>query len=50
MNVVTEKVLVPAVGAPLSGWRVDRFPRGPTRTPVDHLQGCPEGNEGEVAC
>ena len=26
---VAEEVLVPAVGAPQTGWRVDRFPRGP---------------------
>ena len=28
-DVVTEEVLVPAVGAPQTGWRVDRFPQGP---------------------
>ena len=33
-DVVAEEVLVPAVGAPQSGWRVDRFPRGPARAPV----------------
>ena len=49
-DVVAEEVLVPAVGAPQTGWRVDRFLRGPARTPVDHLQGRPEGDEGEVAC
>ena len=27
---------VPTVGASLTGWRVDRFPRGPGRTPVDN--------------
>ena len=26
---MTEGVLVPTVGAPLTGWRVDRFPQGP---------------------
>ena len=30
-DVVTEEVLVPAVGAPPTGWRVDRFPQGPGR-------------------
>ena len=30
-DVVTEVVLVPAKGAPLTGWRVDRFPQGPGR-------------------
>ena len=30
-DVVTEEVLVPAKGAPLTGWRVDRFPHGPGR-------------------
>ena len=30
-DVVTEEVLVPAVGAPQTGWRVDRFPQGPGR-------------------
>ena len=57
-DVVTEEVLVPAKGAPQTGWRVDRFPQGPGRmrlvnTPlefeasyvsalVDHWQGRPE--------
>ena len=49
-DVVAEEVLVPTVGASLTGWRVDRFPRGLARTPVDHRQSCPEGDEGEVAC
>ena len=49
-DVVAEEVLVPAAGAPQTGWLVDRIPLGPARTPVDHLQGCPEGDEGEVAC
>ena len=49
-DVVAEEVLVPAVGAPQTGKRVDRFPRGPGRAPDDHRQGCPEGDEGEVAC
>ena len=26
---MAEEVLVPAVGAPQTGWRVNRFPRGP---------------------
>ena len=30
-DVVTVEVLVPAKGAPLTGWRVDRFPQGPGR-------------------
>ena len=30
-DVVTEEVLVSAVGAPQTGWRVDRFPQGPGR-------------------
>ena len=30
-DVVTEGVLVPAVGAPQTGWHVDRFPQGPGR-------------------
>ena len=30
-DVLTEEVLVPAKGAPLTGWRVDRFPQGPGR-------------------
>ena len=30
-DVMTEEVLVPAKGAPLAGWRVDRFPHGPGR-------------------
>ena len=30
-DVVAEEVLVPTVGAPLTGWRVDRFPQGPGR-------------------
>ena len=30
-DVVTEEVLVPAKGAPLAGWHVDRFPQGPGR-------------------
>ena len=30
-DVVTEEMLVPTVGAPLTGWRVDRFPQGPGR-------------------
>ena len=30
-DVVTEEVLVPAKGAPQTGWRVDRFPQGPVR-------------------
>ena len=30
-DVVAEEVLVPARGAPSSGWRVDRFPQGPGR-------------------
>ena len=30
-DVVTEEVLVPAMGAPQTGWRVDRFPQGPGR-------------------
>ena len=30
-DVVTEEVLVPAKGAPLTGWRVDRIPQGPGR-------------------
>ena len=30
-NAVAEEVLVPTVGAPLTGWRVDRFPQGPGR-------------------
>ena len=30
-DVVTEEVLVPAVGAPQTRWRVDRFPQGPGR-------------------
>ena len=30
-DVVTEEVLVPAKGAPLTGWHVDRFPQGPGR-------------------
>ena len=30
-NVVTEGVLVPAMGAPQTGWQVDRFPQGPGR-------------------
>ena len=49
-DVVAEDVFVPAVGASLTGWRVDRFPRGPARAPVDHRQGCPEGDEGVLAC
>ena len=49
-DVVAEEVLVPAVGAPQTGWRVDRFPRGPGRVPDGRRQGCPEGDEGEVAC
>ena len=28
---MTEEVLVPAVGAPQTGWHVDRFPQGPGR-------------------
>ena len=28
---VAEEVLVPAGGAPPTGWRVDRFPQGPGR-------------------
>ena len=28
---VAEEVLVPAKGAPQTGWRVDRFPQGPGR-------------------
>ena len=47
---VAEEVLVPAVGAPQTGWRVDRFPRGPARAPDDHRQDRPVGDEGEVAC
>ena len=47
---MAEDVLVPTVGASQTGWRVDRFPRGPARVPVDHRQGRPEGDEGEVAC
>ena len=68
-DVVTEEVLVSVVGAPQTGWRVDRFPQGPGRmrlvsTPLWSLRaptcepelwliigkGCPEGDEGEVAC
>ena len=49
-NVVAEEVLVPAVGAPQTGWCVDRFPRGPARTAADHRQGRPEGDKGVVAC
>ena len=30
-DVMTEEVLVPAKGALLAGWRVDRFPQGPGR-------------------
>ena len=30
-DVVTEEVLVPAGGAPQTGWHVDRFPQGPGR-------------------
>ena len=30
-DVMIEEVLVPAKGAPLTGWRVDRFPQGPGR-------------------
>ena len=30
-DVVTEEVLVPAVGALQTGWHVDRFPQGPGR-------------------
>ena len=30
-DVVTEEVLVPAVGASQTGWRVDRFPQGSGR-------------------
>ena len=30
-DVVTEEVLVPTVGAPLTGWLVDSFPPGPGR-------------------
>ena len=30
-DVVTEEVLVPAEGAPQTGWHVDRFPQGPGR-------------------
>ena len=30
-DVVAEEVLAPAVGAPPTGWRVDRFPQGPGR-------------------
>ena len=30
-DVVTGEVLVPAVGAPQTGWRVDRSPQGPGR-------------------
>ena len=30
-DVMTEEMLVPTVGAPLTGWRVDRFPQGPGR-------------------
>ena len=30
-DVVAEEVLVPAKGAPQTGWRVDRFPQGPGR-------------------
>ena len=30
-DVVAEEVLVPARGAPPTGWRVDRFPEGPGR-------------------
>ena len=30
-DVMTEEVLVPAKGAPLTGWRVDCFPQGPGR-------------------
>ena len=30
-DVVAEEVLVPARGAPPTGWRVDRFPQGPGR-------------------
>ena len=30
-DVVTEEVLVPTVGAPQTGWRIDRFPQGPGR-------------------
>ena len=30
-DVVSEEVLVPAKGALLTGWRVDRFPQGPGR-------------------
>ena len=30
-DVLTEEVLVPAKGAPLTRWRVDRFPQGPGR-------------------
>ena len=30
-DVVTEEMLVPTVGAPRTGWRVDRFPQGPGR-------------------
>ena len=30
-DAVAEKVLVRAVGAPPTGWRVDRFPQGPGR-------------------
>ena len=30
-DVMTEQVLVPAKGAPPTGWHVDRFPQGPGR-------------------
>ena len=30
-DVVTKEMLVPTVGAPQTGWRVDRFPQGPGR-------------------
>ena len=30
-DVVIDEVLVPAKGAPQTGWRVDRFPQGPGR-------------------
>ena len=30
-DVMTEQVLVPAKGAPQTGWNVDRFPQGPGR-------------------
>ena len=41
-EVVAEDVLIPTVGASLTGWRVDHFPRGPARTPVD-LVSLPRG-------